>query len=148
MLVTIMNPAVIEPSHIPRIIRHASKPPKFLHAAWSVRARAQQVMLTLIHLPTGKRCRARFWLVKHEHYAGTLVIKSLTGTRKPGMRCRRSSQANCYGPRIQLNTWDNCFDRVLTIYHAKPNIRTHGNLKKFLELTGWHPNVHRSGYRE
>ena len=33
-----MNPAVMEPSHIPRMIRHAIKPPKLLQAACMIKA--------------------------------------------------------------------------------------------------------------
>jgi len=77
MELTIKNPAVILPSHIPRIRRTANKPAKFLQAAWAQRATAQMDMLklergyelqddkeelssNLIHFPTGKRCRHKF----------------------------------------------------------------------------------------
>jgi hypothetical protein len=47
MLETIMNPAVIEPSHMPNMNRTANNPPKFLHAAWVMRAMDQMKMLIL-----------------------------------------------------------------------------------------------------
>lgn len=42
-----MNPAVIEPSHIPRMMRTTKSPAKFLHAAWEHRAIAQMDMFKL-----------------------------------------------------------------------------------------------------
>lgn len=47
MEVTIMKPAVMEPSHIPRIRRTAKSPPKLLHAACEHRAMAQTKMFVL-----------------------------------------------------------------------------------------------------
>lgn len=42
-----MKPAVIEPSHMPRIKRTVKRPPKFLHAACEHKAIAHTVMLML-----------------------------------------------------------------------------------------------------
>jgi hypothetical protein len=41
MELTIKNPAVMDPSHIPRTRRTANNPPKLLQAAWEQRATAQ-----------------------------------------------------------------------------------------------------------
>jgi hypothetical protein len=76
MELTIKNPAVMDPSHMPRMRRTANKPAKFLQAAWQQRATAQIDILrlvnvelrekcsengsNLIHLPTGNRCRHKF----------------------------------------------------------------------------------------
>lgn len=72
-----MNPAVIEPSHMPKMRRTTNRPAKFLHAAWlhSATPHTKIFMLHadvssaalkpgraphLIHFPTGNRCSARF----------------------------------------------------------------------------------------
>ena len=47
MALTIMNPAVIEPSHMPKINLTANKPPKFVQAACEQRATPQTKMLIL-----------------------------------------------------------------------------------------------------
>jgi hypothetical protein len=47
MELTIKNPAVIDPSHIPRMRRTTNKPAKFLQAAWEQRATAQIDILKL-----------------------------------------------------------------------------------------------------
>lgn len=44
-----MKPAVIEPSHIPRMSRHTKSPAKFLHAACEQSAIAHIKMLQLSH---------------------------------------------------------------------------------------------------
>lgn len=78
MELTIMKPAVTEPSHIPRMKRTAKRPAKFLQAAWLHKAIAQMNMFRLetplqkmrspikacttylIHFPTGNLCSAKF----------------------------------------------------------------------------------------
>lgn len=50
MDVTIKNPAVIDPSHIPKIKRTMNRPAKFLQAAWQHSATAQMKMLRLPNL--------------------------------------------------------------------------------------------------
>ena len=47
MALTIKNPAVIEPSHMPRTKRTAKRPAKFLQAACEQRAIAHMEMLKL-----------------------------------------------------------------------------------------------------
>ena len=47
MALTIMNPAVMEPSHMPRMSRTAKRPPKFLHAACEQSATPHVKMLML-----------------------------------------------------------------------------------------------------
>lgn len=42
-----MNPAVIDPSHMPRIRRTTNRPAKFLHAAWEHKAIAHTVIFKL-----------------------------------------------------------------------------------------------------
>ena len=73
-----MKPAVMDPSHMPRIKRNTKRLAKLLQAAWQANAMPQTKILTLfdklcldgfggtardtnlIHLPTGKRWSARF----------------------------------------------------------------------------------------
>jgi len=47
MLVTIMNPGVIAPSHMPRTNRQAKRPPKLLQAACDISAIDQMKIHTL-----------------------------------------------------------------------------------------------------
>ena len=47
MELTIMKPAVMDPSHIPRMNRTANNPPKFLHAACEQSATPHTKMLML-----------------------------------------------------------------------------------------------------
>lgn len=42
-----MNPAVIDPSHMPKNNLHTKRPAKLVHAAWQVSAIAQTRMLRL-----------------------------------------------------------------------------------------------------
>ena len=49
MELTIMKPAVIEPSHMPRMSRTAKSPPKLWHAAWAQSATPHVKMLILRH---------------------------------------------------------------------------------------------------
>lgn len=49
-----MKPAVIDPSHMPRINLTTKSPAKFLHAAWEHNATAHTNMLKLILVNTTK----------------------------------------------------------------------------------------------
>jgi hypothetical protein len=87
MELTIINPAVMDPSQIPRTKRTAKRPAKFLQAAWQHKTTPQMNMFkleayvtsengapckacaaNLIHFPTGNLCKAKFCGISKARY--------------------------------------------------------------------------------
>lgn len=82
-----MNPAVMEPSHIPRISRTTNRPAKFVHAAWHIKATAQVKMFILQF-----RCQAANQKRKLQVMVRTSSICPQEIAAKPSFEAKEKSE--------------------------------------------------------